>query len=129
MNFEKLKKQIVRKTYCYEQLKRCVLVHNEKELPKVLCVYSQAMKFGAKPISFEVFFVKFNKGAKMPNGAIIEPCEMMPCDEDWGRLGWTFPSLPSALAKLEEIGNKLVSEGWKVLIEDQPKKKLVRKVG
>lgn len=127
MIFEKLSKQIKRKSFFYEQLKRCAFVHSEKELPKVLCVYSQAMKFGAQPIAFEVFFLKFNKGATMPNGAIIEPCEMMPCDEDWGRIGWTFPNLPSALKKLEELGHKLVGEGWKVLIEEQPKKKLVRK--
>lgn len=129
MNFARIEKQIKRKTFFYEQLNRIALVHKEKELPKIICLYSQALQFGGKPIAYEVFFLKHNKGATMPNGAIIEPCEMMPCDEDWGRLGWTHKSLPSAKQKLAELFNLYTSQGWKLLVEEEPKKKLVRKVG
>ena len=54
--------------------------------------------------SCEVFYVQSHNGMTIA-GNQIPPAEYPPSNAQWGSLGWTRPSLESALQKMEELSS------------------------
>ncbi len=73
-----------------------------------LAIAQQQLRPGVGCLAFEVIRVKQVKEGKMFD-KVIEAHEAPPGNEEWGRHGWTYPTLTAARAKLRAL--EVDSEG------------------
>ena len=76
--------------YNYTQLKR----------GKKACIYEQHVTPGT--LRFEVIFIKL-RPAEEVMGRDYPEREVYPCNEDWGKKGWTYIELENALRAFDRI--------------------------
>ena len=79
-------------TFWYEQVMR----------DKNVAIYKQRLRPGVGELAYEVFIVKVAP-ATVVFGKEYPAREMPPRNEDWGDLGWTFPTLKKAKEKMTEL--------------------------
>lgn len=60
------------------------------------------------PRSIELVIVR-TRPERTLNGRVLEACERLPCNEDWGRYGWTFPVDARGEARIPQKIAELVS--------------------
>lgn len=63
-------------------------------------IYQQRLRPGVGCLAYEVIRVKEKQDVTMFN-RLVEAHESAPSNEDWGRWGWTFPTLALAEAKMK----------------------------
>lgn len=74
----------------------------------ILAIYKQRLRPGVGGLGYEVIRIKQLDAVHL-FGRDVEAHEAAPSNEEWGREGWTYPTLEAARAKVAELTDKLVS--------------------
>ena len=69
-----------------------------------IAIYKQRLRPGAGCLAYEVFKVKMVKECTIV-GKLVEAHEAAPGNEEFGRLGWSYPDLERARNKMKELEN------------------------
>jgi hypothetical protein len=67
-----------------------------------VAIYSQSRPGSEEPAAFEVVRVRFRAARQTPH-CTFEAGYHLPSAEEWGRQGWTFPTLRLARDRLASI--------------------------
>ncbi len=78
-----------------------------------VAIFKQRLRPGAGCLAYEVIIVQQAK-EYIIQGAVIPAHEYAPGNEAFGTLGWSFPTLDRAKAKMKEVLNKIEEEKTKV---------------
>lgn len=74
-----------------------------------VAIFRQRLRPGEGELAFEVIVIKVVPESTM-FGKVIPAREVGPSNEDFGKLGWTYPELSRAKAKMAEVLAKGVSQ-------------------
>jgi hypothetical protein len=70
-----------------------------------IAIFQQRLRPGAGCLAYEVIIVQKDPDRTIA-GAFIPAHERAPGNPDWGRYGWTYPTLVRAKAKMSELMGK-----------------------
>ena len=67
-----------------------------------IAIFKQRLREGVGCLAYEVIVIRKDPEREIA-GVVIPAHERAPGNEEWGRFGWTFPTLERARAKMKEL--------------------------